>query len=58
MGGSGLHWIDYVLIVASVVGTIYMGIYFSKRQKSSEDYFAGGDTFLGNWDVHFCHIDQ
>ncbi|MBD8488569.1 sodium:solute symporter [Echinicola sp. CAU 1574] len=39
---TGLHWIDYLLIIVSILGTIYMGIYFSKRQKSSEDYFAGG----------------
>ncbi|GAB3649324.1 sodium:solute symporter [Echinicola sediminis] len=39
---TGLHWIDYLLIVISILGTVYMGIYFSKRQKSSEDYFAGG----------------
>ncbi|AGA77198.1 sodium:solute symporter [Echinicola vietnamensis] len=39
---ASLHWIDYLLIVVSILGTIYMGIYFSKRQKSSEDYFAGG----------------
>lgn len=39
---AGLHWIDYILIVISILGTVYMGIYFSKRQKSSEDYFAGG----------------
>ncbi|WP_018472181.1 sodium:solute symporter [Echinicola pacifica] len=39
---GGLHWIDYLLIILSILGTIAMGIYFSKRQKSSEDYFAGG----------------
>jgi len=39
---TGLHWIDYILIIISILGTVYMGIYFSKRQKSSEDYFAGG----------------
>lgn len=41
MEHTNLHLLDYLIILISILGTIYMGVYFSKRQKSSENYFAG-----------------
>ncbi|MCC5929704.1 MAG: sodium:solute symporter [Cyclobacteriaceae bacterium] len=39
-----LHWIDYVIIAGTVFLTVYMGVYFSKRQGSSDKYFSGGNS--------------
>ncbi|HRZ97457.1 MAG TPA: sodium:solute symporter [Paludibacter sp.] len=39
--GNSIHWIDIVIVIASVVFTIGVGIYFANRQKSSKHYFAG-----------------
>jgi len=38
----GLHWLDWCVIVLYAAGTIALGVYFSKRQKSSDEYFTGG----------------
>jgi len=38
----GLHWLDWCVIALYAVGTIALGVYFSKRQKSSDEYFTGG----------------
>ena len=37
-----LHWIDYVIVIASVILSILVGIYFAKRQKSTSHYFVAG----------------
>ncbi len=34
-----LTWIDWVIIVAYLLGMIYIGLYFQKKNKSFEDYF-------------------
>jgi SSS family solute:Na+ symporter len=39
---SGLHWIDWLLIGIYASATIGLGIYFSRRQSSTEEYFVGG----------------
>jgi len=36
-----IHWIDFAIIIASVLFTIGAGFYFARRQKSSTHYFAG-----------------
>ncbi|MFP6575382.1 MAG: sodium-coupled permease [Pirellulaceae bacterium] len=38
----GLHWLDWLMIVLYAIGTIYLGIYFGRKQRSSEEYFTGG----------------
>ena len=38
----GLHWLDWFVIFLYAAGTIALGVYFSKRQKSSDEYFTGG----------------
>jgi SSS family solute:Na+ symporter len=40
MGTIG--WIDYSIIVLSVVIAMVIGMYFAKRQKTSEKFFTGG----------------
>jgi len=42
MNETVIHWIDYTIIIVSVVLAIGVGLYFSKRQKSTNNYFAGG----------------
>lgn len=37
---EGLHWIDTTIVVASVLFAIGVGIYFAKKQNSTEAYFA------------------
>ncbi len=40
-----LHWIDYLIVIITVLSTIVIGAYFAKGQKSSDKYFAGGKNF-------------
>ena len=37
---NGLHFIDYLIIFSSLAGSLYVGFYFSKNQKSTRKYFA------------------
>ena len=37
-----IHWIDYVIVILSVVLGVGLGLYFARRQKSTDTYFAGG----------------
>ena len=39
---NGLHWIDWVIIVAYAVSTIALGWYYSRRQSLTSEYFVGG----------------
>ena len=41
-GQGGLHWLDWVMIILYAVGTIALGVYFGRKQRSSEEYFTGG----------------
>ena len=41
---SGLHWIDGLIIALYAFGMIALGFYYSKRQKSTEEYFVGNRT--------------
>lgn len=50
MASGGLHIVDYIIIIVSVLATIYMGIYFANRQKSSENYFAGSGS-IPSWAI-------
>jgi SSS family solute:Na+ symporter len=40
--GNALHWIDLSIVLVTIFFTIGIGLYFSKSQKSSDKYFAGG----------------
>lgn len=37
-----IHWIDYVIVILSIVLAIGVGLYFARRQNSTDNYFAGG----------------
>lgn len=45
-----LHWLDYLIIISSALLTVVMGVYFAKRQKSSDNYFAGGGN-IPSWAI-------
>lgn len=36
-----MHWIDYIIVIASIVLAIGMGVYFAHRQKDTSTYFTG-----------------
>lgn len=36
----GLHFVDYLIIVFSLMTSLFIGLYFSKNQKSTNKYFA------------------
>ncbi|MBP5717131.1 MAG: sodium:solute symporter [Bacteroidales bacterium] len=36
-----LHWIDYLIVVGSILLAIGMGVYFAHRQKDTSTYFTG-----------------
>lgn len=42
--GSGLRIIDWLIIVIYACGTIGLGLYYSRRQKSTEEYFVGSGS--------------
>ena len=42
MNESSLHFIDYLIIILSLVVTFLFGVIFSKNQTSTEQYFAAG----------------
>lgn len=39
---TGVHWLDISLIIRYLAGITIFGFYFSKRVKSSADYFIAG----------------
>eukprot|EP00913_Durusdinium_trenchii_P035323 g33053.t1 len=40
-GTPGLHLVDWILIAVYASATIGLGVYFSRRQNSTEEYFVG-----------------
>ena len=42
-----LHWLDTVVIVVYMGSLILMGYYFSRKNKSTEEYFVGGRSYSG-----------
>ncbi len=43
----GLSAVDLVVIVAYLVGMLWMGVYFSKRNVTTDEYFLGGRAIKG-----------
>ena len=37
-----MHWIDYVIVIASILAAIGAGLFFAHKQKDTSAYFAGG----------------
>ncbi len=50
MNESLIHWVDYVIVILSVVLAIGMGLYFSHKQKNTDNYFAGGRN-IPSWAI-------
>ncbi len=44
---QGLTWIDWVIILLYAASTIWLGWYFSKRQRTTSEYFVGSGDM--NW---------
>lgn len=42
MSGASLHFVDYLIIVLSLVITFWFGVRFSKKNTNTEQYFAAG----------------
>ena len=42
-----LHWLDIATLVVYMLALISMGIYFSRKNKSTEEYFVGGRSYSG-----------
>jgi SSS family transporter len=40
--GSNLTWPDYAVLVALLVVVIFVGFYFGREEKSTDDFFLGG----------------
>lgn len=39
---NDIHWIDYVLVILSVMSAVGVGVYFAHRQKDTATYFSAG----------------
>lgn len=39
---ESLHWIDYAVVGCYLTVIVYLGVYFSRKQTSTDEYFAGG----------------
>jgi len=50
MNGHHLHWIDTAIVFLSVLATIAVGLYFAKRQKSSDHYFSASKN-IPSWAI-------
>lgn len=42
-----LHWLDTLTLLIYLGGMVAMGLYFSRRNTSTEEYFVGGRSFAG-----------
>nr|HPN47676.1 sodium:solute symporter [Bacteroidales bacterium] len=47
---NSIHWIDLGIVLISVLLTVFVGIYFAKHQKSSDNYFAGSKR-IPSWAI-------
>ncbi|MBE0654667.1 MAG: sodium transporter, partial [Bacteroidales bacterium] len=47
---KGLHFVDYLIIILSLVVSLYLGFHFSKGQKSTKKYFAA-DGKIPAWAI-------
>jgi len=46
MLSTGLKWIDWVVIVAYMVGVLYLGAYVAKRQTNNAEYFTAAQSHI------------
>ena len=37
-----MHWLDYTIVLLSILAAIGTGVWFAHKQKDTSQYFAGG----------------
>jgi len=42
-----LHWLDWTVLITYLAMLMGMGFYFSRKNKSTENYFVGGRSYKG-----------
>lgn len=47
---NSIHIIDYLIIILSVIGSLGVGFYFSKKQSNTENYFKASGS-LPSWAI-------
>jgi len=47
---GALGWIDYLIVIVSVAFAVFIGMYFSRRQKTSDKFFTGGRN-IPSWAI-------
>jgi solute:Na+ symporter, SSS family len=47
---GALSWIDYLIIIISVLAAVGVGMYFANRQKTSDKFFTGGRN-IPSWAI-------
>lgn len=50
MAVSNLHWIDYLIMLLTLVVSVGIGIYFSKKQKNTDNYFKAEGS-IPSWAI-------
>ena len=45
--GKAMHRIDYLIILGYIAVLIFLGYYFSRREKTTDDFFRGGKRISG-----------
>ena len=58
--GKTFHPVNAVVILLYFIGMAFLGFYFMRRNKNSDDYFRGGRTVavVGGQHQHLCHHVQ
>jgi solute:Na+ symporter, SSS family len=51
----GIRTADLIVVILYMLGTAAIGVYFSKRNKTTEEYFLGGRSFPG-WAIGLSMI--
>lgn len=46
MRPTGLHWVDWVIVVVYLFGVLALGNHFAKRQSSNAEYFTAAQTHI------------
>ncbi|MFV0366398.1 MAG: sodium:solute symporter [Mangrovibacterium sp.] len=50
MEANNLHWIDYLIMFLTLAVSVGIGVYFSKRQKDTENYFKAQGS-IPSWAI-------
>ena len=39
-----IHWIDMLIVIISLIAAVGVGVYFSRKQNSTEAYYAANGS--------------